>query len=225
MDCQNIIKNLRINKEKSIGEVVIVVEGEEEEFRLLKHIFINILDYNYIPIKRGKNIRDIYQSKTNKNSTVIIINTENSNVKSIVNNEEFKDKLYKILHDEYNKSLKNVPIYILWDRDRESNSKSLILKALDMFGDSRDNDYDMNGLLLLSFPCLESYEICNFDNKSWKLSFETSEQVKKYKKSKRHVLSKINENTLLVATENMNRVLKEFKINSYDPSSFKSVNM
>lgn len=54
MECQGMTKHLRINKQKSIGEVVIVVEGESEEFKLLKHIFMNILDYNYVPIKRNK---------------------------------------------------------------------------------------------------------------------------------------------------------------------------
>ncbi len=39
MECQNTIKHLKINKNKAIGEIVIVVEGETEEFKLLKHIF------------------------------------------------------------------------------------------------------------------------------------------------------------------------------------------
>ena len=43
MECQNTIKNLKINKNKTVGTVVIVVEGEEDEFRLLKHIFTKIL--------------------------------------------------------------------------------------------------------------------------------------------------------------------------------------
>ena len=34
MECQNTIKTLKINKNKSIGTVVIVVEGENDEFRL-----------------------------------------------------------------------------------------------------------------------------------------------------------------------------------------------
>ena len=42
MECHNIIKNLKKKKKKSIGEVVIVVEGENDEFRLLKKIFTKI---------------------------------------------------------------------------------------------------------------------------------------------------------------------------------------
>lgn len=48
MECQNTIKNLKINKNKSIGEVVVVVEGESDEFKLLKHIFTEVLDYDYV---------------------------------------------------------------------------------------------------------------------------------------------------------------------------------
>lgn len=40
MECQNTIKNLKINKNKKIGTIVIVVEGENGEFRLLKHNYI-----------------------------------------------------------------------------------------------------------------------------------------------------------------------------------------
>lgn len=58
MECQNTIKNLKINKNKTIGEIVVVVEGESEEFKLMKYIFTNVLDYNYIPIKRNKIMRD-----------------------------------------------------------------------------------------------------------------------------------------------------------------------
>ena len=160
MECQNITKNLKINKDKSIGEIVIVVEGESEEFKLLKHIFTNVLDYNYVPLKRNKTIRDSFTSKTNKNSTVIVANTSNSNIKSILNDEEYKDKLYTLLANDYHKSLKNTPIYILWDRDRDSNDKAFVKKSLEKFSNSLDNDnYEMNGILLLSYPCIEIYEI------------------------------------------------------------------
>ena len=123
MECHNIIKNLKINKEKSIGEVVIVVEGENDEFRLLKKIFTKILDYNYISLKRNKVLQHEFKSKSNKNSTVIIANTNSSSIKSIINDGEYKDKLYKLLKGEYQKSLKNIPIYILWDRDKNKDEK------------------------------------------------------------------------------------------------------
>ena len=163
MECQNIIKKLKINKNKSIGEVVILVEGQSEEFRLLKYIFTEVLDYNYIPIKRNKIIRDEFKSKSNPNSTIIVANTSNSNIKSIMEDTECQDKLYNLLKTDYKRSLKNIPIYILWDRDHDSNDEKIVLRTIRTFKNAMDNDYDMNGLLLLSYPCVESYEISNFN--------------------------------------------------------------
>ena len=45
MECQNTTKSLKINKNKSIGEVVIVVEGEKEEFKLLD-LFGKVIEQN-----------------------------------------------------------------------------------------------------------------------------------------------------------------------------------
>ena len=40
MECLNTTKNIKINKNKSIGEVIVVVEGEREEPKLLKYIWV-----------------------------------------------------------------------------------------------------------------------------------------------------------------------------------------
>lgn len=96
MECQNITRKLQINKDQSIGEVIIIVEGEDEEFRLLKHIFTNILDYNYVSIRRGKKSQDIFVSKSNMNSKVIVVNTANSSIKSIFEGENYYDNIYII---------------------------------------------------------------------------------------------------------------------------------
>lgn len=224
MECQNIIKNLKIDKNKSIGEVVVVVEGESEEFKLLKHIFIDILDYNYVPIKRNKIMRDEFKSNTNPNSTIIVANTSSSNIKSIMEDSDYQDKMYNLLKQEYNRSLKNVPIYILWDRDHDSNDKNIVLKTLNSFRNLLDNDYDMNGLLLLSYPCVESYEISNFDKQLYKKGFISSDEAKTLFRSKRYSLANINEKTLLIAIANMHRGLFNLGINNYDPSNFYSVN-
>lgn len=224
MECQSIIKNLEIKKNKAIGEVVILVEGESEEFKLLKHIFVNILDYNYVPIKRNKIMRDEFRSKTNSNSTVIIANTSNSNIKSIMEDSDYKDKLYNILKKEYQRSLKSVPIYILWDRDVESNDGDVVYKTLKTYSNSLDNGYEMNGILLLSYPCLESYILSNFIKRFWKTKFSTSDEAKKALRSNRCSLNNITENSLLLAVENMNNTMKTYGINNYDPSAFSELN-
>lgn len=224
MECQNTIKNLKINKDKSIGEIVIVVEGESEEFRLLKYIFTNVLDYNYVTIKRNKIMRDEFRSKTNSNSTIIVANTSNSNIKTIMEDTDYQDKLYKLLKTEYKRNLKNTPIYIIWDRDYESNAEDTVIKSLNTFRSAMDNDSNMNGLLLLSYPCVESYELSNFDKQLYKKYFINSQEAKNLFKRERYSLTSINENTILNAVGNMHRSLSEIDIKEYDPSDFFKVN-
>lgn len=226
MDCQNTIKNLKINKDKNIGEVVIVVEGQKFEFELLKHIFTNILDYNYIPFKRGKKEPDKFVSKSNKNSTVVVINTSSSNIKTIFEDQNYKDKIYEFLKSKYNKKLTNTQIYFIWDRDRDSNDSEIIKKGLTTFKSSLDNDFEMNGLLLLSYPCIESFVLSNFSKRLWKEKFETSKDAKKrLNELPKLYYRKINENTLKIAIMNMNYLLNEIGITNYDTSDFKSNNL
>lgn len=103
-----------------------------------------------------------------------------------------------------------------WDRDADSNKEELVLKSLNTFKSSLDNDYEMNGLLLLSYPCVESYELSNFSS---------SIDAKKQMKAIIPKLTDINENTLLLAVENMHRTMKEYGIRDYDPSNFQKENI
>lgn len=224
MECLNTTKNLKINKNKTIGEVVVVVEGESEEFRLLKHIFTNVLNYNYIPLKRNKIMSDEFRSKTNSNSTVIVANTSNSNIKSIMEDSNYQDKLYDLLKVEFKRNLKRVPIYILWDRDEGSNNKQIVLKTIKTFKNSIDNDEEMNGILLLSYPCIESYEISNFDKQLYRKVFSSSEDAKKLFKENRYSLANITEETLINAIGNMHRSMNNYGIKQYDPSDFYKIN-
>lgn len=224
MECLNTTKNLKINKNKTIGEIIVIVEGEREEFKLLKYIFTNVLNYNYIPLKRNKIISDKFISNNNPNSTVIVANTSNSNIKSIMEDTNYQDKLYNLLKTEFKNSLKNVPIYILWDRDEESNNKQIVSKTIDTFRNSMDNGEEMNGILLLSYPCVESYEISNFDKQLYRKVFSSSEDAKKLIKTKRYSLSNITEKTLINAIGNMHRSMNNYKITQYDPSDFYKIN-
>ena len=222
MECLNTTKNLKINQNKTIGEVVVVVEGESEEFKLLKHIFVNVFDYNYIPVKRNRGITDILKSKTNKKSTVIIVNTSSSSMKSIFTDVNFEDELYDIIMKDFKKSLKNIPIYILWDRDKENNTKKKEKKGIETFRNSMDNDYGMNGLFLISYPCVESYEMSNFNKQTYLMNFVSSDEAKSEKKahSKKYSLTNISEDSLLNAAGNMHRSFINYGINNYDPSKF-----
>ena len=201
-----------------------VVEGESEEFRLLKYIFTNVLDYNYIPLKRNKIMSDEFRSKTNPNSTVIVANTSNSNINSIMEDSNYQDRLYNLLKTEFKRSLKSVPIYILWDRDESSNNKEIVLKTINTFKNSMDNDEEMNGILLLSYPYVESYEISNFDKQLYRKVFSSSEDAKKLFKANRYSLANISEETLISAIGNMHRRMNNFGIKRYNPSDFYRIN-
>lgn len=112
-----------------------------------------------------------------------------------------------------------------WDRDADSNKEELVLKSLNTFKSSLDNDYEMNGLLLLSYSCVESYELSNFNKQLWKTNFSSSIDAKKQMKAIIPKLTDINENTLLLAVENMHRTMKEYGIRDYDPSNFQKENI
>ena len=45
---------MKLNKNKRIGEVVFIVEGEKHEFNLIKRIFTDVLGYTQIQKRRGK---------------------------------------------------------------------------------------------------------------------------------------------------------------------------
>lgn len=227
MECQNTTKNLKINKDKRIGTIVIVVEGEEDEFRLLKHIFTKVLDYNYISMKRNKVMQHGFISRDSKN-TVIVANTRGSSIKTIIDDSDYKDKLYSLLKRDYNRSLKNTNIYIIWDRDKDSTddekTQEYYKKAIHTFYSSLDNDYEMNGLLLLSYPCHESYNLSNFKKKLYNEKFNTSEDCKREFGESKFLIKGINEKTLLLAVENMHRSLLNYNIREYDPSNLEQAN-
>ncbi len=224
MESQTIIKNLKINKNKNIGEVVVIVVEGLDEFKLLKHIFTKVLNYSYIAIRRKKVMKDIFLSSNSK-STVIIINTENSNINSVLKDKNYKDNLYNLLKVDFKRSLKNVPIYILWDRDFGSNDINDVKETLNVFGNALDNDYEMNRLLLLSYPCFESYELSNFDKQFWKTNIKTSRETKKLNKAKYPKLKDINKDTLLIAVLNMHKTFKNYEILKYDTANFKETNL
>ena len=80
----------------------------------------------------------------------------------------------------------------------------------------------MNGLLLLSYPCLEAYIISNFDNKIQVLK---SNNLKDYNKKKKYNVSEITKNTLLKATATMNKALIKSGITEYNLESFSSTSL
>ena len=228
MECQVTTKNLKINKNKAIGTIIIVVEGESDEFYLLKHIFTKVFHYNYISYKRTKTIKHEFVSLENPNNHVIVANTNSSSIKSIINDKDYKDKLYYLLKSEFKKNLKNTPIYIIWDRDKDEKTDKGIEEqykiALECFANSMDNDYDMNGILLLNYPCHESYILSNFSKTEWKEKYYTSKECKRKSNMALCSINDINDKTLITAVTNMHRRMVSYNITNYDTSNFKKTN-
>jgi hypothetical protein len=155
-----------------------------EKNDILNHIFTKIYDYSCIEIKRKGssekiNILEKYTSSTNKNSTIYVINTENSNVSSISNGQEYLNNIFRMLYEQYGLEPHKASIYYLFDRDKGSNSETIIKELLMSLKNSLDNGENANGLLLLSFPCIESFIISCYEDNCKSLTI-SSKKIKRY---------------------------------------------
>lgn len=148
--------NIILNKDKNIGQVIYIFEGEEEESRLFNHIFSTILDYNVISLDKNNN-EYLYTSKTNKYSKVFLIPSKRNQAVSIDNDKQYFDDLYKSLAINHGLDVENCAIYYIFDRDRKNNKFKCLSELMHKYENSRDNSTEMNGLLLLSYPCVESF--------------------------------------------------------------------
>lgn len=217
MECHVTTKSLKINLKRNIGTVLIIVEGAHDEFELFKQIFRKILHYNYIEKSRNQqNFKnyDEFVMKGNENSRVIVINSKNSNISTIKKDQNYLNEIYKSLYTEYGIDIKNLNVYFVWDRDRESNPKKITRELLSKLGNSTNNiDGEMNGVLLLSYPSVESYVISAFDDKT---TIIKNNDLKKYLTDSGYKISKINRYSLVKAVSKMNKALLELEIYNYD---------
>ena len=120
---------IELNKQKNIGRVLFIVEGSKSEFVILRKIFCDILQYEYI--EKRRNQPDTFQSKNSSFSRVAVINTKESNIRDITENESYLDDLFDMLITEYNFPVDQAAIYYLFDRDPKSNTDKD--KILDYF--------------------------------------------------------------------------------------------
>lgn len=221
MGYQILNKKVKFNKDKNIGNVLYIVEGERREIMLLGHIFKEILGYKeVIGIDRNGNERIKYISEKNENSKVFIINSEKSNVQSITNTE-FRDNQVKILKkydEEFN--YENIPIYYIFDCDRKKD-KGNIYKLIKMYGNAREpseeNKFDsVGGMLLLSYPSIESFVISNFEKDMFKFNekFDFSTQtLKEYIGVNKYDNHKMSLETMINAFNELVKSLDRIGIN------------
>lgn len=232
MAYQILTKKFKINKNKNIGSVLYVVEGEKREINLLGYIFKKILEYEeVIGIDRTGKERVKYISKENKNSKVFIINSEESNIKSI-GNTDFIDKQIKILKkydDEFN--YEDVPIYYIFDCDREKdkqNIRNLISLYVNAREPNGENKFDsIGGMILLSYPAIESFIISNFENNmadfDKRFDFQNT-KLKKYINDMHYDNQKMSIETLSNAFNELVNSLEKININKINLDNAKDFN-
>lgn len=171
---------LKINPDAKIGTVIYIVEGQSTEFILLRTIYGKILNYDYIEQRRGKPARFIDNSCPH--NRVFVINTSESNI-SDISDVDFLDKICEYMINEYGMDLDNSAKFYIFDRDKKSNTnKELIeyyLKVLaEPYGD--DTEYEKGGLLLLSYPAIESFILSNFIEDTYEMHFKLGKQMKTF---------------------------------------------
>ena len=227
--------NIRLNKEKSIGKVLYIVEGGKTEPYLLHKIFCSIMDYQLETVLRDKGYRK-YNSKENPTSQVFVINAEESNIKNIARDNQFLDKIFAELIENYDFDVDNAAVYYLFDRDSDSNTDTdFIRNMLSVLANSRDNGFERQGMLLVSYPSIEAFTFSNFQDGSFNYRFGTGSLFKRYLHDAKINQAHITEDTLrhavreiLVALEMVgiekpeidafgenNRMIFEYEENSY----------
>ena len=195
---------IELHKDKPIGKVLFIVEGTKTEPYILKKLFTQIFDYQISTKLRGKNYKQ-YNSKTDPNSRVYVVNTQESNIKYIQKDNGYLNSLFEELIEKYDFDIDNAAIYYIFDRDDHSNTDSIFLKdLLSKLVNSRDNpDYDRQGMLLLSYPAIESFTLSCFRDNVFALGFETGQKLKSYLGSQVINHQNIDESSLLHAASEM----------------------
>ena len=213
--------SIRLNKNKSIGKVLFIVEGGRTEPYILKKIFTKIFDYQLETILREKGY-DKYNSKENATSQVFVVNAEESNIKNIEKDNQFLNNLFADLIENYDFDIDNAAIYYLFDRDSKSNTNiKFIEDMVSVLVNARDNEgYDRQGMLLLSYPAIESFTISNFAENCFDISFDTGNDVKRYAHEMNFNHQKISANTLLAATGELLSALRKIEQKDFDIDSF-----
>ncbi len=233
MEYQILNKKFKFNKDKNIGSVLYIVEGERREINLLGYIFKEILKYDeVIGIDRTGNERIKYISKENKNSKIFIINSEQSNIQSIANTD-FRDEQVKKLKqydDEFN--YENIPIYYIFDCDRKNDKKAIenIIKTyINAREPNEERKYDsIGGMVLLSYPAIESFVISNFEKDMYKFHerFDFNEKnLKQYIGDNMYYDNKMSIDTLSNAYLELINSLQKINVNEINLDNTKEFNM
>lgn len=117
---------MKLNKNKSIGRVLFIVEGSRTEFSILRRIFCNILGYSYIEKRRNR--PTYFVSIQDRFSQIAVVNTRESNIRDISENEKYLDDVFDVLREQYKFPIDQSAIYYLFDRDPKSNTDPALIE-------------------------------------------------------------------------------------------------
>lgn len=95
--------------------------------------------------------------------------------------------------------------YFIFDRDRNNNRPGAILKAIDIFKNSLDNETEINGLLLLSYPSIESFILMS---KNDNRQFSCGKEIKQYSKDK-YSIKDLKEDGIFLNYKNFSKLIYE----------------
>lgn len=200
---------MRLNKQKRIGEIVIIMEGKNPEFDIIKHVFCDILGYSVSALPRKSKLIQTFEGH-DPHSRVILFNTPSNNVNSLENVEEFAQYMHE-MSIEFNIDFVNDSTYIVFDRDHKNNRKGTVQKLLKEYNSSQgDNTDGQNGLLLINYPSVESFVMSLFEDDTHKHnSCELGTQNKALLSAKNYEIKNANDNSLLHATKEFLSYLKD----------------
>jgi hypothetical protein len=173
---------MKLNKDRRIGKVLFIVEGENTEPKILEHIFNVVLGYRYTRYYRdGREPYEKFSSVHDEYSHVYVINAGNSSIKHIKKDNEYLNNLFSALIENYRFNFNNMAIYYIWDRDYCSNAAKLTRRLLkELINAGKSIDYNRQGMLLLSYPCIEAYTVSNFLSNSFEIRCGIGNELKTY---------------------------------------------
>lgn len=224
MDMSNIV----INKGKRIGKVLFIVEGLEDEMYILHKIFTKIFDYQYEKFNRLLKYKP-YNIKENPHSSIFVINTKESNIKDIEDTDGYLDELFTKLIDEYKFPVDKSAIFYVFDRDNKSNTDTETFEKLikNLKSSREPNDYTYTqGLLLLSYPSIESFTASNYIENTFGIEMDTGDELKSFlHQFHQYTNQKINESSIKLAVNEMIRAMTNIGADDYNLDDFSDANL
>lgn len=216
---------MKLIKNKRVGKILFIVEGSKHEFSLIKKIFEDLLGYQRIEKRRNK--ATYYKSQTDSHSIVAVINTKTSHIGSI-NETDYLDNIYAELIERYSFDVTNAAVYYIFDRDSKSNTDpQFILNLLHTLKNSRENeDSMMGGILIMSYPSIEAYEISHFIDSSYNICARLGTDAKQIisQNADKIAINKINEPSILHACDEFKKYISDQGI-EFNIDDFSSTNI